>query len=42
MIGDVTATDVSFQGNEGTPRTFNTSISNSFIGNQTLTTTSSK
>ena len=40
MTGDVTATDVSFQGDEGTARTFNTTISNSFIGNQTLTTTS--
>jgi len=40
MTGDVTATDFSFIGNEGTPRTFNTSISNTFISNQTLTTTS--
>jgi len=40
MTGDVTATDVSFRGDDITPRTFTTSISNTFIGNQTLTTTS--
>ena len=40
MTGDVTATDVSFRGDDITTRTFTTSISNTFIGNQTLTTTS--
>ena len=40
MTGDVTATDITFIGNDLTPRTFNTSISNTFISNQTLTTTS--
>ena len=42
MTGDVTATSFSFDGQTGgTSKTFATSISNSFIGNQTLTTTSS-
>ena len=41
LSGDVTATDISFDGQTGgTTKTFNTSISNTFIGGQTLTTTS--
>jgi len=41
LAGDVTAVDVSFDGQTGgTTKTFTTSINNSFIGNQTLTTTS--
>ena len=41
LTGDVTAVDVSFDGQTGgTTKTFTTSINNSFIGNQTLTTTS--
>ena len=40
MTGDVTATDISFDGQAPTTKTFTTSISNTFIGNQTLTTTS--
>ena len=41
LTGDVTATSFTFDGQTGgTSKTFNTSISNSFIGNQTLTTTS--
>lgn len=40
MTGDVTATSFSFDGQDGgTTKTFSTSISNSFIGNQTLTST---
>jgi len=41
LAGDVTAVDVLFDGQTGgTTKTFTTSINNSFIGNQTLTTTS--
>lgn len=40
MTGDVTATDITLDGSGDTTHTFNTSISNTFIGNQTLTTTS--
>lgn len=41
LTGDVTATDISYDGQTGgTTKTFTTTINNSFIGNQTLTTTS--